>query len=98
MTSDEVGFCCGRQAMSLLASGSQTARAPLAPFFGTSAAAGVAGHVVGRLQITLPDQWPETHRAPLMDTAAWRADPHTTRRVRRTLKGRIAGTEAAEPV
>lgn len=76
MISDAADFCRGRQAMPLLASGSQTARKSQAPFFATSAAAGVAGHFVGRLQLTLSDRWPETHRSPLVDSAAWLARIH----------------------
>lgn len=71
MLSDARGFCGWHEAVSLLAAGSEVGNEPLVPFWATSAAAGVAGHFVGRLQAALPDRWPETHRALMVDSAAW---------------------------
>ncbi len=50
MLPDETGFSLWHEVMSLLTLGSQIASEPLVPFSATSAAAGVAGHVVGRVQ------------------------------------------------
>lgn len=44
---------------------------PLVPFWATSAAAGMAGNFVGGLQAALPDLWPETNRALMVDSAFW---------------------------
>ncbi|MGE0652801.1 MAG: S8 family serine peptidase [Alphaproteobacteria bacterium] len=71
MVSDDTGFCAWHEAVSLLAPGSDVAAEPLVPFWATSAAAGVAGNFVGRLQASLPDRWPETHRALTVDSADW---------------------------
>jgi hypothetical protein len=66
-----MGFCGWHPAVSLLAAGSDVAAEPLVPFWATSAAAGVAGNFVGRLQAALPERWPETHRALAVDSATW---------------------------
>jgi hypothetical protein len=71
MMSDATGFCAWHEAVSLLAPGSDVAAEPLVPFWATSAAVGMAGHFVGRLQASLPDRWPETHRALTVDSAEW---------------------------
>lgn len=71
MVSDGTGFCAWHEAVSLLAPGSDVAAEPLVPFWATSAAAGVAGNFVGRLQAALPALWPETHRALVVDSAGW---------------------------
>jgi hypothetical protein len=71
MLSDNTGFCGWHPAVSLLATGSDVVAEPLVPFWATSAAAGVAGNFVGRLQAALPERWPETHRALAVDSAAW---------------------------
>ena len=71
MMSDETGFCAWHEAASLLAPGSAVAVEPLVPFWATSAASGLAGNFVGRLQAALPELWPETHRALTVDSAAW---------------------------
>lgn len=71
MVSDDSGFCAWHEAVSLLALGSDVHVEPLVPFWATSAAAGVAGNFVGRLQAALPELWPETHRALAVDSAAW---------------------------
>lgn len=84
MMSDETGFCAWHEAASLLAPGSAVAVEPLVPFWATSAAAGLAGNFVGRLQAALPELWPETHRALTVDSAAW---PHP---IRKQLIGRGA--------
>jgi hypothetical protein len=71
MMSDETGYCAWHKAASLLALGSAVVDEPLVPFWATSAAAGLAGNFVGRLQAALPELWPETHRALVVDSAAW---------------------------
>lgn len=84
MVSDDTGFCGWHEAVSLLALGSNVATEPLLPFWATSAAAGVAGNFVGRLQAALPERWPETHRALSVDSANW------PQPIRRQLIGRGA--------
>lgn len=71
MVSDNTGFCGWNPAVSLLAPGSDVTNEPLVPFWATSAAVGVAGNFVGRLQAAHPDLWPETLRALTVDAAAW---------------------------
>ena len=71
MLSDETGFCGWHETVSLLAPGSDLAVEPLVPFWATSAAVGVAGNFIGRLQAALPHLWPETRRALTVDSAAW---------------------------
>jgi len=71
MMLDASGFCYWDPAVSLLAPGSDVAAKPLVPFWATSAAAGMAGNFVGRLQAALPNLWPETHRALIVDSAQW---------------------------
>ena len=71
MMSDAAGFCGWHPSVSLLSTGSDVAAEPLVPFWATSAAAGMAGHFVGRLQAARPDLWPETHRALTVDSAHW---------------------------
>jgi len=71
MLSDASGFCGWHETVSLLAPGSNVGIEPLVPFWATSAAAGVAGHFLGRLQAALPARWPETHRALTVDSASW---------------------------
>jgi hypothetical protein len=84
MLSDATGFCAWHEAVSLLTAGSELAVMPLVPFWATSAAAGVAGNFVGRLQAALPVHWPETHRALAVDSASW------TQPIRKLLIGRGA--------
>lgn len=71
MLADQTGFCTYDPAVSLLAAGSDLVTQPLVPFWATSAAVGMAGHFIGRLQAALPDLWPETHRALTVDSAQW---------------------------
>jgi hypothetical protein len=71
MLSDETGFCAWHEAVSLLALGSDVATEPLMPFWATSAAVGVAGNFIGRLQASLPNRWPETYRGLTVDSASW---------------------------
>lgn len=71
MLADESGFCGWHPAVSLLSTGSDTVSMPLVPFWATSAAVGVAGNFVGKLQAALPYFWPETHRALTVDSARW---------------------------
>lgn len=71
MMSDATGFCGWDPSVSLLSVGSDVAAEPLVPFWATSAAVGMAGHFVGRLQAAQPDLWPETHRALTVDSARW---------------------------
>ena len=71
MVSDTTGFCGWDPSVSLLSTGSDMVTEPLVPFWATSAAAGVAGNFVGRLQVSLPGLWPETYRALAVDSATW---------------------------
>ncbi|WP_449222132.1 S8 family peptidase [Tistrella mobilis] len=71
MMTDASGFCGWDPSVSLLSAGSEVASEPLVPFWATSAAAGMAGNFVGRLQAARPDLWPETHRALIVDSARW---------------------------
>ena len=71
MLADTSDYCAWHEAVSLLAAGSDVATEPLVPFWATSAAVGMAGNFVGRLQAALPDLWPETHRALTVDSASW---------------------------
>ena len=71
MLSDDAGWCGWHEAVSLLAPGANVGTEPLVPFWATSAAAGVAGNFLGRLQAALPHHWPETHRALTVDSASW---------------------------
>ncbi|WP_068071447.1 S8 family peptidase [Novosphingobium lentum] len=71
MLVDGTGFCGNHPAVSLLALSSDVENEPLMPFNATSAAAGVAGNFVGQLQAALPDLWPETYRALMVDSATW---------------------------
>jgi hypothetical protein len=71
MLADADDFCGWHPAVSLLAAGSEVAAEPLVPFWATSAAVGMGGHFIGRLQAALPALWPETHRALAVDSARW---------------------------
>ncbi|WGS47437.1 S8 family serine peptidase (plasmid) [Burkholderia sp. JSH-S8] len=71
MLTDTDGFCGRGAAVSLLSTGSDVVTEPLAPFWATSAAVGMAGNFTGRLQAVRPDLWPETHRALTVDSARW---------------------------
>lgn len=82
MLVDAADCCDWNPSVSLLTAGSDVAAEPLAPFWATSAAAGVAGHFLGRLEADLPDLWPETYRALTVQSADWTAP------MRRRLIGR----------
>jgi len=71
MLSDDAGWCGCHEAVSLLAPGADVGTEPLVPFSATSAAAGMAGNFLGRLQAALPHHWPETHWALTVDSASW---------------------------
>lgn len=71
MLVDGTGFCGNHPVVSLLALSSDVENEPLMPFNATSAAAGVAGNFIGQLQAELPDLWPETYRALMVDSATW---------------------------
>lgn len=71
MIADPSGDCGWEPSVSLVAPGSNVMHEPLVPFWATSAAAGMAGHFVGALQAALPELWPETHRALVVDSAHW---------------------------
>lgn len=71
MVADDMGYCDWNETVSLLAAGSDVAAEPLVSFRATSAAVGMAGHFIGRLQAALPDRWPETLRALTVDSARW---------------------------
>jgi len=62
----------GHDSVSLIAPGKRFGIGmPLTKFWATSAAAGLAGHFVGRLAAATPDLWPETHRALVVHSADW---------------------------
>src|SRR6478672_2686126 len=94
MVSGATGFCAWDPAVSLLAPGSDAMAEPLVPFWATSAAAGMAGNFIGRLQVALPDRWPETHRALAVDSAQW---PQPIRKSPRTAVGGRPVPEAGGP-
>ena len=71
MLVDGADYCGIHPAVSLLALSSDVENEPLMPFNATSAAAGVAGNFTGQLQAELPDLWPETYRALMVDSATW---------------------------
>ncbi|MCA3699966.1 MAG: S8 family peptidase [Brevundimonas sp.] len=71
MAEDGAGICDWHPNLSLLAAGRDVANEPLAPLWATSAAVGVAGHFLGRLKAALPDLWPETYRALMVQSARW---------------------------
>lgn len=90
MLADPGGFCGWHPAVSLLSAGSDVVAEPLVPFWATSAAAGMAGNFVGRLQAALPNLWPETHRALTVDSAQW------PQPIRKLLVGRGAHWKTAK--
>lgn len=71
------GYCDWNPSVSLLTAGSDVEANPLAPFWATSAAAGVAGNFLGRLEAELPGLWPETYRALTVQSANWTAPMRT---------------------
>lgn len=71
MLADETGYCDWNETVALVAPGSDITAMPLAPFWATSAAVGMAGQFFGELQARLPNIWPETHRALAIDSAQW---------------------------
>jgi hypothetical protein len=71
MAVDSMNFCMQHDDLSLLAAGSEVIARPLVTFWATSAAAGLAGQFMGRLQAALPGLWPETYRALTVDSARW---------------------------
>lgn len=73
MLADQSGFCAWNPSVSLLTAGSDVAVEPLTPFWATSAATGMAGNFLGRLEAALPELWPETHRALTVQSADWPA-------------------------
>lgn len=89
MLADATDFCGWSPSVSLLAAGSNVIAEPLAPFWATSAATGVAGHFLGRLQAALPGLWPETYRALTVQSADWPAP------IRRKLIGKGAHWKTA---
>jgi len=82
MTVDGEGYCDWHPALSLLAAGNNVENEPLVAFWATSAAVGMAGHWMGRLQAALPGYWQETYRALMVQSARW-PEP-----IRRKLIGR----------
>lgn len=84
MLSDATGFCGWASSVSLLAAGSDVEAEPLVPFWATSAAVGMAGNFVGRLQAEHTELWPETIRALTVDSARW-PEP---------IRGRLIGSGA----
>jgi hypothetical protein len=73
MMVDGADNCDWHAAVSLVTTGKDVANEPLTPFWATSAATGMAGNFVGRLNAALPDLWPETYRALTVHSAEWPA-------------------------
>lgn len=71
MAESILGDCDWHEDLSLLAAGSDLQKAPLTPFWATSAAVAVGGNFVGRLESALPGLWPETYRALVVHSATW---------------------------
>jgi hypothetical protein len=71
MLVDAADFCAWNPVVSLLAAGNDVVAEPLTPIWATSAAAGMAGHFLGRLEAALPDLWPETYRGLTVQSAQW---------------------------
>jgi hypothetical protein len=71
MMVDPSDFCSWDPAVSSLAAGNDVAAQPLTPFWATSAATGMAGHFLGRLEAALPGLWPETYRGLTVQSALW---------------------------
>ena len=94
MLVDAADFCGWNPSVSLLTAGSDVTAEPLTPIWATSAATGMAGHFLGRLEAALPGLWPETYRALTVQSAEW------TVPLRRMLIGRgqhwKTGTKAAK--
>lgn len=90
MAVDGMGFCSQHDDLSMLAAGANVVTNPLVPFWATSAAAGLAGRFMGRLEASLPGLWPETYRALIVDSARW-TQPMLDRFVGRGAKWKTAG-------
>lgn len=73
MLVDQTGFCAWNPSVSLLTLGADVAVEPLTPIWATSAATGMAGNFLGRLEAALPDLWPESYRALTVQSADWPA-------------------------
>lgn len=71
MMADATDFCGWHEAVSLISTGRDVANEPLVPFWATSAATGMAGNFVGRVQAAVPGLWPETYRALMVQSAEW---------------------------
>ncbi len=67
------GYCDWNPSVSLLTAGSDVVANPLTPIWATSAAAGLAGNFLGRLEAELPGVWPETLRGLTVQSAQWTA-------------------------
>ena len=68
---DGNGNYISHDSLNLLSTGKDIINDPFVSMWGTSAAVGVAGNFIGKLQSNLPELWPETHRALLVDSARW---------------------------
>jgi len=88
MLSDATESCAWEPSVSLLSTGSDVVTEPLVPLWATSAAVGVAGYFMGRLQASFPSLWPETYRALAVNSASW------PRPIRKRLVGRGAHWKA----
>jgi hypothetical protein len=71
MLVDAADFCAWNPSVALLTAGNDVQAEPLTPIWATSAAAGMAGNFVGRLEAALPGLWPETYRALTVQSAEW---------------------------
>ena len=77
MVADPSDDCDWHSETSLMSTGRDVVHSPLAPFWATSAAVGMAAHFDGRLRTALPAFWPETIRALIVDSARWREPART---------------------
>ena len=92
MLKDAAGYCAWHPAVSVLAAGNDAVAEPLTPFWATSAATGMAGNFLGRLEANLPGLWPETYRALAVQSAEWTAP------IRKQLIGKGAHWSGAKSV
>ena len=61
----------GLPSLSLLSTGADISRAPLEPFWATSAAAAQGVRMAAQIAAANPNYWPETVRALMVHSAAW---------------------------
>ncbi|WP_341022928.1 S8 family peptidase [Brevundimonas diminuta] len=71
MLADATNYCAWSPSVSLLSAGNDVEVEPLTPIWATSAATGLAGNFMGRVEAALPGLWPETYRALAVQSAEW---------------------------